>query len=265
MNWRFACRSWHVTWWLPHWAAYINPGSSLILCSSRPCYNAYPCHHFGNHPLATVRQDGQHGQVECSGFPGARLGASEKIRKGEQDNAVFHNFLQNQCVETVLDAGIAKHWTVSLVISYPYHRAGPQASRQALALNFAWKMECRKANDSTSRITQASARPWGFLMMSFQSRPFKHETNLRIQVCRVSTQLARAFHWFHRNIQHFQVIVSAAQHETSHLSFGFSQSKTDPASPALFQDMIRFQGQPRMVLRSPFQKLVYCNFFSSGV
>ena len=78
------------------------------------------------------------------------------------------------------------------MVSYPYHRAGPQACGQALALNFAWKMECRKANDSTSRITQASACPWGFLMMSFQSRPFKHETNLRIQVCRVSTQLAGA-------------------------------------------------------------------------
>ena len=131
--------------------------------------------------------------MECSGFPSARLGASEK---GEQDKlkkcpAVFHNFLQNQCVETVSDAGIEKHRTVSLVISYPYHRAGPQACGQALALNFAWKMECRKANDSTSRITQASARPWGFLMMCFQSRPFKHETNLRIQVCCVSTQLAR--------------------------------------------------------------------------
>ena len=177
--------------------------------------------------------------MECSGFPSARLGASEK---GEQDKlkkcpAVFHNFLQ-----TVSDAGIEKHRTVSLVISYPYHRAGPLACRQALALNFAWKMECRKANDSTSRITQASARPWGFLMMSFQSRPFKHETNLRIQVCRVSTQLSSGpgIHWFHRNIQRFRVIFSAAQHETSHLSFGFSQSKTDPASPALFQDLIRF-------------------------
>ena len=118
--------------------------------------------------------------MECSGFPSARLGASEK---GEQDNAV-HNFLQNERVETVSDAGIEKNWTVSLVVSYPYHRAGPQASGQALALNFAWMMECRKANDSTSRITQASARRRGFLMMSFQSRPLKHETNLRIQVCR---------------------------------------------------------------------------------
>ena len=221
----------------------MDPGSSLILCSSRPCYNAYPCHHFGNHPLATVRQDGQHGQVQRSGFPSARLGASKRIRKGEQGNAVLHIFLQNQCVETVSDAGIEKNWTVSLVVSYPYHRAGPQACGQALALNFAWKMECRKANDSTSRITQASARPWGFLMMSFQSRPFKHETNLRIQVCRVSTQLARAresigfIETF--NISRSFFLLLNMRHPICHLDL-HSQKQTQ-------------------------QVLLYCNCFSSGV
>ena len=65
----------------------------------------------------------------------------------------------------------------------------------------------------------------------------------------VSTPLARALEpiGFIETFNISRSFFSAAQHETSHLSFGFSQSKTDPASPHCgfcsllsFKDMIRF-------------------------